>query len=95
MAWIIHYPQYNNIVKLVDVNEKTFQILLENKEIRKTMVGDKTHDKQSSNIPNEYQNGLKYHIECYQKFTYAKTLFNRKPIDREPSYSCKAILWEE
>ena len=86
MACIIHYPHYNNILKLVDLNEKTFQTLLENKKIRKILGSENAHDEKCLNIPNEYQNGLKYHRECYQKFTYAKTLFKRKIVDGgEPS----------
>ena len=45
-ACIIHYPQYNNILKLVDLNEKTFQTLLENKKIRKILGSENAHDEQ-------------------------------------------------
>ena len=78
MACFIHYQQYNNVLKLVDLNETTFQTLLENKKIRITLGGENFHSEQCLNIPDIYKIGLKYHRECYQKFTYAKTLFKRK-----------------
>ena len=60
--------------------------MLENKKIRKILDSENAHDEQCLNIPNEYQNGLKYHRQCYQKFTYAKTLFKRNTVDGgEPS----------
>ena len=48
--------------------------LIENKQIRAKLGGDNFHAEQSLSIPENYKNGLKYHRECYQKFTYAKTL---------------------
>ena len=58
--------------------------LIENKQIRAKLGGDNFHAEQSLSIPENYKNGLKYHRECYQKFTYAKTLYKRKITDEEP-----------
>ena len=60
--------------------------MLENKKIRKILGSENAHDEQCLNIPNEYQNGLKY-----RKFTYAKTLFKRKTVDGgEPSFASQS-----
>ena len=77
MACIIHYKQFNNVTKLVDLNEQTYKTLIENKQIRTKLGGDSFHAEQSLSIPDSYKNGLKYHRECYQKFSYAKTLYKR------------------
>ena len=89
MACFIHYRQFNNISKLVDVNENTYQTLIENKNIRKRLSGENSHIEQCNNIPDEYVDGLQYHRECYQKFTYAKTLLKRKNVEKGESSSSK------
>ena len=81
MVCIIRCKQFNNVTKLV---EQTYKTLIEKKQIRAKLGGDNFDAEQSLSIPESYKNGLKYHRECYQKFTYDKTLYKRKTTDEEP-----------
>ena len=83
MSCIIHYNQFERGEKLVDVTEQTFATLVECKSIRESLGGDNHHIQQCKFIPDTFNQELKYHRQCYQKFTYAKTLAKRK-ICKEP-----------
>ena len=55
--------------------------LLECKRIRQSLGGEYGNNKQCNGVPESIgEKELYYHRECYQKFTYAKTILKRKSI---------------
>ena len=78
MACIIHYENINHQNKTVKLSKQTLKTLEENKKVRNKLGRDNAHIQQCNNITDIFINELVYHRECYQKFTYAKTLLKRK-----------------
>lgn len=76
---LIHYGSIRIAGTLTRVSEVSFQTLLECKNIRANLGGENSHDEQCNRIPESLsEREFYYHRECYQKFTYAKTLLKRK-----------------
>ena len=60
------------------LSKQTLKTLQKNKKTRNKLAGENAHIQQCNNIPDIFIVELVYHRECYQKFTYAKTLLKRK-----------------
>jgi hypothetical protein len=79
VSCLVHYGSIRTANTLTKVSEAAFQTLVECKNIRLRLGGKNSHDEQCSGIPESFDGKeLYYHRECYQKFTYAKTLLKRK-----------------
>ena len=79
VSCLVHYGSIKTANTLTKVSEASFQTLVECKSIRVRLGGENSHDEQCSRIPESFEEKeLYYHRECYQKFTYAKTLLKRK-----------------
>ena len=79
VSCLVHYGSIKTANTLTKVSEASFQTLVECKSFRVRLGGENSHDEQCSRIPESFEEKeLYYHRECYQKFTYAKTLLKRK-----------------
>ena len=61
-----------------EVTETSFNSLLENKQIRKTLGGENLDNEQYEIVPETLEGKIFVHPECYKKFTFAKKLLKRK-----------------
>ena len=78
---LIHYSSIKTTTTLTRASDASFQMLLEFKRIRQSLGGENGHDEQCNGVPESLgEKELYYHRECYQKFTYAKTILKRKSI---------------
>jgi hypothetical protein len=76
---IIHYGLLPTSDKLVKLSDTSFETLNECKKIRESLGGENHHEDQCKGVPSLFDEAeLYYHRECYQKFTYSKTLLKRK-----------------
>ena len=89
---LIHYGSIRIAGTLTRVSDASFKTLLECKKIRTSLGGENSHDEQCKGIPESLgEREFYFHRECYQKFTYAKTLLKRKIVrDGDTNESRKA-----
>ena len=89
----IHYGSIKVSNHLTKVSEASFPTLLECKNIRQSLGEENSHHEQCNGIPAALEEReLHYHRECYQKFTYAKTLIKRKCQDLDSDDKKKAEM---
>ena len=77
-VYIVHYNHINVTKTLEEVTETSFNSLLENKQIRKTLGGENLHNEQCENVPETLEGQISVHPERYKKFSFAKKLLKRK-----------------
>ena len=76
---IIHYDFITTSNQLIKVREASLKTLTESKEIHGSLGQENHHEEQCNGIPEALgERSLLYHRECYQKFTFAKTILKRK-----------------
>ena len=72
---IIHYDFITTSDQLIIVSQASLKTLTESKEIRESLGQENHHEEQCNGIPEALgERLLFYHRECYQKFTFAKTI---------------------
>ena len=64
-------------------------------KIEGELGGENAHVQQCNNIPDIFIDGLRYLCECYQKFTYEKTLRKQKSQECLPRSSKRIRLVPE
>ena len=87
----IHYQHLKTTSKIIPLNQHKFQILNQNREARRKLGGENTHEQQSKSIPPSFDSS-KYgaHTECYKKFTMGLNIAKRKPEGEGTSMSNNA-----
>ena len=93
---IIHYDFITTSDQLIKVNQASLKTLTESKEIRESLGQENPHEEQRNGIPEALgEKTLFYHRECYQKFTFAKTILKRKRDQVDHSSECRKRLSRE
>ena len=87
---IIHYDFTTTSDQLIKVSQAS---LTESKEIRESLGQENHHEEQCNGIPEALgERSLFYHRECYQKFTFAKTILKRKHDQADDPSKCRKHL---
>ena len=88
---VIHYQHLKTTSKIIPLNQHKFQILNQNREARRKLGGENTHEQQSKSIPPSFDSS-KYgaHTECYKKFTMGLNIAKRKSEGKGTSMSNNA-----
>ena len=85
---IIHYEHLKTTSKIIPLSQHKFQILNQNREARRKLGGENTHEQQSKSIPPSFdpsKHGA--HTECYKKITMGLNIAKRKS-EREGASTC-------
>ena len=67
---IVHYLHFKTTSKIIPLNQDKFQTLNQNRDARRKLGGENTHEQQSKSIPPSFdpsKHGA--HTECYKKIT--------------------------
>lgn len=92
----IHYDYIKTSDNLIAASKSAQQTLIECKNIRENLGGENHHIEQCRGIPSNADEvsttELYFHRECYQKFTYARTLLKRKKTKDEEEESSHKTL---
>ena len=76
---IIHYLHLKTTLKIIPLNQHKFQILNQNREARRKLGGENTHEQQSKSIlPSFDPSKHAVHTECYKTFTMGLNIAKRK-----------------
>ena len=93
---IIHYDFITTSDQLIKVSQASYKVLTESKEIREWLGQENHHEEQCNGIPEALgENSRFYHRECYQKFTFAKTILKRKRDQVDDPIKCRKRLSRE
>ena len=85
---IIHYLHLKTTLKIIPLNQHKFQILNQNREARRKLGGENTHEQQSKSIPPSFDSSKHgAHTECYKKFTMGLKIAKRKSEEEGTSLS--------
>ena len=85
---IIHYEHLKTTSKIIPLNQHKFQILNQNREARRKLGGENTHEQQSKSIPPSFDSSKHgAHTECYKKFTMGLKIAKRKSEEEGTSLS--------
>ena len=83
----IHYQHLNTTSKIIPLNQHKFQILNQNREARRKLGGENTHEQQSKSIPPSFDSSKHgAHTECYKKFTIGLNIAKRKSEGKEHQF---------
>ena len=75
---IIHYLHLKTTSKIIPLNQHKFQILNQNREARRKLGGENTHEQQSKSvIPSFDSSKHGAHTECFKKFTMGLNIAKR------------------
>ena len=78
------------------MSQASLKTLTESKEIRESLGQENHHEEQCNGIPEALsERSLFYCRECYQKFTFAKTLLKRKRNQADDPSKCRKHLSRE
>ena len=84
---IIHYLHLKTTLKIIPLNQHKFQILNQNREARRKLGGENTHEQQSKSIPPSFDSSKHgAHTECYKKFTMGLNIAKRKSEGKEHQF---------
>ena len=87
----IHYQHLKTTSKIIPLNQHKFQILNQNREARRKLGGENTHEQQSKSIPPSFDSSKHgAHTECYKKFTMGLNIAKRKSEVERTSVSNNA-----
>ena len=87
----IHYQHLKTTSKIIPLNQHKFQILNQNREARRKLGGENTHEQQSKSIPPSFDSSKHgAHTECYKKFTMGLKIAKRKSEEEGTSLSTTA-----
>ena len=76
---VIHYQHLKTTSKIIRLNQHKFQILNQNREARRKLGGENTHEQQSKSIPPSFDSSKHgAYAECYKKFTMCLNIAKRK-----------------
>ena len=93
---IIHYNSITTSDQLIKVSQASLKTLSESKEICESLGQENHHEEQCNGIPEALgERPLFYHRECYQKFTFAKTILKRKLDQADDPSKCQKRLSRE
>ena len=85
------YQHLNTTSKTIPLNQHKFQILNQNREARRKLDGENTHEQQSKYIPPSFDSSKHgAHTECYKKFTMGLNIAKRKSEVERTSVSNNA-----
>ncbi len=88
---IVHYSSINTSDYVVKGSEESYKTLIECQKIREKLGGENQHKEQCKSLGHDFEHSeIFYHRECFQKFTYAKTLLKRKATKDEESGTSKS-----
>ena len=88
---VIHYQHLKTTSKIIPLNQHKFQILNQNREARRKLGGENTHEQQSKSIPPSFDSSKHgAHTECYKKFTMGLKIAKRKSEEEGTSLSTTA-----
>ena len=83
----IYYQHLKNTSKIIPLNQHKFQ----NREARRKLGGENTHEQQRKSIPPSFDSSKHgAHTECYKKFTMGLNIAKRKSEGEEASISNNA-----
>ena len=92
---IIHYD-FITTDQLIKVSQASLKTLTDSKEIRESLGQENHHEEQCNGIPEALgERSLFYHRECYQKFTFAKTILKKKRDQADYPSKCSKRLSRE
>ena len=74
---IIHYDSISTASTFREVTGTTLSPIQNCKAIRENLGGDNLHH-QGNGIPEDLDKQYYYHLDCFKKHVYAKTLVKRK-----------------
>ena len=93
---IILYDFITTSDQLIKVSQASLKTLTKSKEIRGSLGQEKHHEEQCNGIPEALgERSLFYCRECYQKFTFAKTILKRKRDQADDASKCRKRLSRE
>ena len=79
MHCVVHYSHLSTSSKIVPLDASKHENLLTNKSIRKELGGANEHFQQCESIPEILDTSIHgTHVECYKKFTKAKSIKKKK-----------------
>ena len=85
------YQHLNTTSKTIPLNQHKFQILNQNREARRKLDGENTHEQQSKYMPPFFDSSKHgAHTECYKKFTMGLNIAKRKSEGEGTSISNNA-----
>ena len=78
------------------MSQASLETLTESKEIRESLGQENYHEEQCNDILEALgERSLFYHRECYQNFTFAKTILKRKRNQADDPSKCRKLLSRE
>ena len=90
---IIHYDFITTSSQLIEVSQASLKAPTESKEIRESLGQENHHQEQCTGIPEALgKRSFFYHKICYQKFTFAKTILQRKRDQADDPRKCRKRL---